>query len=132
MPVNSPKTELCARDARVEPFEATAVPPAWNEPLATSLPVLLPRTPPLLIVKLLTPFGVSIATDMSRERAATVPLPGPLTDPATLELAVAVSEPLVAVAVPWAPNEAVPPVLLARPLEKEPAIATFPRLTAKE
>lgn len=126
LPVSEPKTELCAVEVSEEPFAAVAVPPAWYEPVATSSPVVLPFTPPLLMVKLFTPCGVSIATDISCEWAATVPVPDPPTEPATSELAVAVAGPFCAVTVPSALKEAVPPVLVACPLVKDFAIATRP------
>lgn len=122
-PVSAPKTELWALEESDEPIAAVAVPPEWNEPVATSSPLLLPVMPPRLIEKLFTPLGVLTATERSAARAATDPVPVPLVEPATFELADAESEPLVAVALPLAPNEAVPPVLLARPLEIEPATA---------
>lgn len=130
-PLSPPATELCAVEPSEEPLRAVAVPPAWNEPVAVSPPVVLPFTPPLLFVKLFTPFGVSIATDTSCDRADTVPLPVPPTDPVTPESAVAESEPFCAVALPLPEKDAVPPVLVARPSVKEWATATRPEELAK-
>ncbi|MDA8048678.1 MAG: hypothetical protein M0002_01475 [Rhodospirillales bacterium] len=127
LPVSAPLTPLCAIEESDEPMAAVAVPPELNDPVAVSLPVVWPVTPPRLIETLFTPLGVLTATDTSSECAVTEPFPVPATDPATFELAVADSDPLVAVAVPLDPKEAVlPPVAAACPLEIEPATAAWP------
>jgi len=132
LPNRCPPTMLLAPEDRLDPMEAVALPFAPYEPVATSLPVVDPFTPPRLNEKLLAPFGVPIATDTPIEWPATWPVPEPETEPPTFEFAVALSEPLVAVDVPSAPNEAVPPLLLAWPVETETAPTAWPVETEKE
>ncbi len=133
LPLRAPATAVFALEDRFEPMAAVALPFDPYEPVATSLPVVDPVTLPRLSEKVLAPFGVLTATETSIECAATWPVPEPETEPATFELAVAESEPSVAVEVPLALKEAVPPVLLALPVETEPAIAAWlPIEVAKE
>lgn len=124
-PVRAPATELFAPEDIVDPMAAVALPLEPYEPVATSPPLLVPFTLPWLVEVLLIPAGVLVATPTPCEVPATLPVPGPETAPIVLEFAVAPSAPFVAFAVPLAPNEAVPPLADAWPVEVELAFAAL-------